>query len=72
MRRCDDRPPLLEEPFAQTLSGKNKVHCRHWPVGLFNYSSTTCKIPHKTGKQEENGPMAQRVERHKLEDHLRL
>ena len=24
MRRCDDRPPLLEEPFAQTLSGKKK------------------------------------------------
>jgi hypothetical protein len=28
MRRCEDvkmfdRPPLLEEPFAQTLSGKN-------------------------------------------------
>ena len=22
MRRCNDRPPLLEEPFAQTLSGK--------------------------------------------------
>ena len=22
MIRCDDRPPLLEEPFAQTLSGK--------------------------------------------------
>ena len=29
MRRCEDekmfyRPPLLEEPCAQTLSGKNK------------------------------------------------
>ena len=29
MRRCEDvkmsdRPPLLEEPFAQTLSGKNR------------------------------------------------
>ena len=23
MIRCDDRPPLLEGPFAQTLSGKN-------------------------------------------------
>ena len=23
MRRCDARPPLLEELFAQTLSGKN-------------------------------------------------
>ena len=22
MTRCDDRPPLLEEPFAQTLSGE--------------------------------------------------
>ena len=31
MRRCEDekmrdRPPLLEEPCAQTLSGKNGVH----------------------------------------------
>ena len=25
MIRCDDRPPLLEEPFAQTLSGKRKA-----------------------------------------------
>ena len=30
MRRCEDkkmidRPPLLEEPFAQTLSGKKQV-----------------------------------------------
>ena len=23
IRRCDDRPPLLEEPLAQTLSGKS-------------------------------------------------
>ena len=25
MIRCDDRNPLLEEPFAQTLSGKRNV-----------------------------------------------
>ena len=46
MRRCEDvrikkkcegvkmfdRPPLLEEPFAQTLSGKNygKIHHFQW------------------------------------------
>ena len=28
MRRCDNRPPLLEGPFAQTLSGKTRSH-RH-------------------------------------------
>ena len=28
MTRCDDRPPLLDEPFAQTLSGKTKkIRC---------------------------------------------
>ena len=40
MRRCEDekvryRPPLLEEPCAQTLSGKSmesKTHCKHGPA----------------------------------------
>ena len=29
MRRCDDRPPLLEDPFAQTLSGKYTICSKH-------------------------------------------
>ena len=38
MRRCEDekvfyRPPLLEEPCAQTLSGKIHRECRHVPTG---------------------------------------
>ena len=39
MRRCEDekvryRPPLLEEPCAQTLSGKNVTKCY---VTMFNW-----------------------------------
>jgi hypothetical protein len=59
MRRCEDekmryRPPLLEEPCAQTLSGKTitktitnyqndskRAMQRSWPGGLrFNASGT--------------------------------
>ena len=45
MRRCDDRPPLLEDPFAQTLSGirfnwiwwgLSYQHVRGW-WGVINY-----------------------------------
>ena len=43
MRRCEDekmfyRPPLLEEPGAQTLSGKITVHYnlgQEWAVVFF-------------------------------------
>ena len=36
-KKMIDRPPLLEEPFAQTLSGKNKEHglgsyMMHYPL----------------------------------------
>ena len=30
MTRCDDRSPLLEEPFTQTLSGKRYINDEHW------------------------------------------
>ena len=41
MRRCEDvkmfdRPPLLEEPFAQTLSGTTKARKRYFPALLCN------------------------------------
>ena len=40
MRRCEDekmryRPPLLEEPCAQTLSGKN-VYYRYCKLQILN------------------------------------
>jgi len=46
MRRCEyvkmfDRPPLLEEPFAQTLSGKKTV----WWFGTFFHSVRNVIIP---------------------------
>jgi hypothetical protein len=37
MIRCDDRPPLLEEPFAQTLSGKKQKYIRHHTKILGKY-----------------------------------
>ena len=53
MRRCEDekmryRPPLLEEPCAQTLSGKNSHvtnmgHINHI-TDIFKITSPTCKV----------------------------
>ena len=42
MRRCEDekmrdRPPLLEEPCAQTLSGKNGRKTANYAVALVEY-----------------------------------
>ena len=44
MRRCEDekmryRPPLLEEPYAQTLSGKTKYGKWTIETGDFSYSN---------------------------------
>ena len=49
--RCDDRPPLLEEPFAQTLSGKTlgfyiqmSLHTDVFTHGRFLHTNTFTHI----------------------------
>ena len=48
-RRCEDeqmfyRPPLLEEPCAQTLSGKNIFVCCFSPFNLHIYSGCSIRF----------------------------
>ena len=55
MRRCEDekmfyRPPLLEEPCAQTLSGKNMVlHPNKLGYNPYDYLKSIHLIPLMTG-----------------------
>ena len=45
MRRCDDRPPLLEEPFAQTLSG-NMMTNRYYSPWMISINQSQPVFSH--------------------------
>ena len=57
MRRCDDRPPLLEELFAQTLSGKNMVSLLHCSSVVTFYACLATLPPRLSFQWESLAPM---------------
>ena len=48
MIRCDDRPPLLEESFAQTLSGKTSLP--HKIISTRSYLAKKAKHPNEQNR----------------------